>query len=204
MNIIEYISKQFRKPTGIGGNFSTFIMNRINQRQYYSVINTLNISKQDKILDIGFGNGYLLQKLAKEHLCQYFGIEISDDMIKIAKNRNSEFVKKGIMTLEKGDITNTLYKDNYFDKIYTVNTIYFWSDMNKGLSEIKRILKPNGIFINAFYTKEYLDKIRYTKFGFAKYTSKELENIMLQNGFEIVDIIEIKFNISYCIVLRKK
>lgn len=42
MNITKYISKQFGKPTGIGGNISTFIMNLMNQPQYRGIINNLN------------------------------------------------------------------------------------------------------------------------------------------------------------------
>ncbi|MGL4991266.1 MAG: hypothetical protein ACRCX8_17155 [Sarcina sp.] len=62
MKINEYIASQFIKPSGIGGIISTFIMNNMNKKQYQSVLNNLNIKNGAKILDIGFGNGQLLNK----------------------------------------------------------------------------------------------------------------------------------------------
>ena len=49
------------------------------------------------------------------------------------------------------------------DTVYTVNTIYFWYDLQKCFSE--RILKPNEIFINAIYTKKnnYIKQIFHEK-----------------------------------------
>ena len=56
--------------------------------------------------------------------------------------------------------------DNYFDVVTSINTIYFWNDTVKGLSEINRVLKPGGSFFNVVYTKEWLQKLSYTKKGF--------------------------------------
>ena len=81
MNIAKYVAEQFGKPTGIGGTISTFIMNRMNQIQYKSVISNLNCSKKDRVLDIGFGNGYLINLLSKKNEGVFYGIEISDDML---------------------------------------------------------------------------------------------------------------------------
>jgi len=67
-------------------------------------------------------------------------------------------------------------------------------------SEIKRILKPNGKFLNVIYTKEYLNKIIYAKYGFKKYTVEEIKNITEENGMKIIEIIEIRKNKSYCII----
>ncbi|WP_172208375.1 hypothetical protein [Pseudolactococcus hodotermopsidis] len=41
-------------------------MNRINGKQYKTVMAILDLKKNETVLDIGFGNGYLLQKLAKK------------------------------------------------------------------------------------------------------------------------------------------
>jgi ubiquinone/menaquinone biosynthesis C-methylase UbiE len=202
MNIRKYIAKQFGKPTGIGGIVSTFIMNRINQVQYKSVMNNLNCSQKDRILDIGFGNGYLIKQLAKKKEGYFYGIEISNDMLKNGCKRNSELIKQGKVHLTKGNVMDIPFENSFFDKIYTVNTIYFWENLDKSLSEIKRVLKPNGIFINVIYSKQWLDNIKYTQYGFSKYTPKELEEATLRNGLNVFQVIETKKNISYCIISR--
>lgn len=202
MNLTKYIGEQFGKPTGIGGRLSTFLMNRMNQKQYKSVIQVLQSKPKGKILDIGFGNGYLIKKLAKSSQSQYYGIEISNDMINIASKRNHQFIYNNRMILEKGDVMNMTFKNCYFDHVYTVNTIYFWDDLDKGLSEIKRVLKPNGIFVNAIYSKHFLDKLKYTQYGFSKYTPKEIKDASIRCGFKVIEIRETKKDTSYCFILQ--
>lgn len=202
MNITKYIAEQFGKPTGIGGIISTFIMNRMNQIQYKSVMNNLNCSEKDRILDIGFGNGYLINTLAKKNEGEFYGIEISDDMLKTGCKRNSKLIKQGKVHLTKGNVMDIPFQNSFFDKVYTVNTVYFWENLDKSLSEIKRVLKPNGAFINAIYSKQWLDGIKYTQYGFSKYTPRELEEATLRNGLNVFKVIETRKNISYCIISK--
>lgn len=203
MNLTKYIGEQFGKPTGIGGRLSTFIMNRMNQKQYNSVIQALWFYPKERVLDIGFGNGYLINKLAKNNKSQYYGIEISDDMIELAREHNNKFIQENRMSLIKGNVMNMDYEDDFFDGVYTVNTIYFWEDIDKGLLEIKRVLKPGGIFVNAIYSKQFLDKLKYTQYGFSKYTPKEIEEAAIRCGFKVIEITETKPGSSYCFILQK-
>jgi ubiquinone/menaquinone biosynthesis C-methylase UbiE len=83
-----------------------------------------------------------------------------------------------------------------------VNTIYFWNNYEKSFSEIKRVLKDNGLFINTIYTEKHLDKLLVTK-GFNKFTAEQLREITDKNGFSKVQIIEIEKDKSLCIVAKK-
>ena len=199
---IKYVGNNFGNPNGIGGILSTLFMNIFNQKQYKAVLDNINLKDNDNILDIGFGNGYLINKLFKKYIqIKIFGIEISNDMVNKVSKKYKKYIEKEQLKLNLEDIGKTSFENETFNKIYTINTIYFWNNIEKCFSEIKRILKPNGIFLNIIYTKEYLNKIIYTKYGFNKYTVEEIKNITENNGMEILKIIEIKRNKSYCIVL---
>ena len=63
------------------------------------------------------------------------------------------------MVLSLGDAQSTGFANEFFSKVYTVNTIYFWTDLAAGFDEVRRILRPGGIFVNGFYPKETLDKL---------------------------------------------
>lgn len=202
MGIIKYIGGQFGKPTGIGGRLSTFIMNRMNQVQYKGTAEALGLYSKEQVLDIGFGNGYFLNKLAKKTTCKFYGIEISSDMLHIAERHNYRFIKDCRIILSTGDVVDLNFDNCFFDKVYTINTVYFWSDINKGLSEVMRVLKPGGTFINTVYSKDFLDSLRYTRYGFAKYTLKELEDAAANCGFSVKTVI-LKSEKSYCLVLQK-
>ncbi|MFP3154655.1 class I SAM-dependent methyltransferase [Lachnospiraceae bacterium ZAX-1] len=203
MSITEYISAQFQKPTGLGGMMSTFLMNTINRRQYSEVWKELSLKNGERVLDVGFGNGFMLQRLARRHKCDYFGIEISQDMVAAANKRNAHAVADRWMNLTSGDIVKTDFESGFFDKIYTINTVYFWDDLLVGLTQIHRILKDGGIFINAIYSREWLDKLKYTRTGFAKYALDELTWTGEQCGFT-VRILPIAKGKSYCIIYIKQ
>ena len=196
------MAKNFRNPNGFGGKISTKIMNIINQKQYKAILENINLEPNNTILDIGFGNGYLIKKLFKKNTSiNVYGIEISEDMVKTATKRNKQSINNGKLKLSLENINRTLFDNNIFDKICTINTFYFWDDYGECFSEIKRILKPDGIFLNAIYSKDFLDKIVYSKYGFNKYTINEVENITKNNGMEIIKTIEIK-KYSYCIISK--
>jgi ubiquinone/menaquinone biosynthesis C-methylase UbiE len=204
-NFIKYVGKSFGNPAGIGGKISTEIMNIINQKQYNAVLKNIKLESGNNILDIGFGNGYLIKKIIRKNIpIKICGIEISKDMFHKVELKNTQIIQDGILTLKLENINKTSFENNLFDKIYTVNTIYFWYELDKCFSEIERILKPNGIFMNVIYTKEYLDRIIYTKYGFKKYTVGEIREITEDNGMKIIETVEIKKNKSYCIISENK
>jgi ubiquinone/menaquinone biosynthesis C-methylase UbiE len=202
---IKYVGKNFRNPRGIGGKTATLIMNVINQKQYNTLLKNINIKPNDTILDIGFGNGYLIHKLFKQNVpVTIYGIEISNDMLHKVKRAQKKNIENGRLKLFLENINQTSLEQNTFDKIYTVNTIYFWDEMEKCFSAIKKILKPNGIFINLIYTKKFMDKIMYTKYGFNKYTVEEIENMTKSYGMKVKSTIEIKQGESYCIIAENR
>ena len=100
------------------------------------------------------------------------------------------------------DVQNLPFEDSSIDKAYTVNTVYFWQDIDQGFSEIKRVLKPNGIFLNVLYVKEWLDKLPITQYGFSKYTVEQIEKIIIENGLKVERIIEIQHGKSICVIAR--
>ncbi|MDR2926873.1 MAG: class I SAM-dependent methyltransferase [Cytophagaceae bacterium] len=202
--ILKYIARQFGNPTGFGGNISTFIMNYLNQKQYKTVVANLNIQATDTVLDAGFGNGYLLGKLSKQNLLKIYGVEISADMINTAAKKNRKEIKLGTIQLLLSDVQNLPLEDFSIDKAYTINTIYFWKDIYKGLSEIKRTLKSDGLFLNVLYLKEWLDKLPITKYGFTKYTVEQIEKATVESGLKIERIVEIQSKKSICIISRKE
>ena len=204
-NFIKYVGNNFGNPAGIGGKIATAIMNIINQKQYKAVIKNIKLEENNRILDIGFGNGYLIKKLFETNtLVKIYGIEISNDMLRNVSLKNSPYIEKGLLNLSLASISKTAFENNMFDRIYTVNTIYFWNELDKCFSEIKRILKPGGMFINVIYTKNYLDKIVYTKYGFQKYTIEEIQNLTEKNGMTITETIEIQKDKSYCVISEVK
>ncbi|MDR3215809.1 MAG: class I SAM-dependent methyltransferase [Clostridiaceae bacterium] len=194
-NVKKYWARQFGNPTGVGGKIAAFIMNRMNKEMYRSVV--ASAPQNGRILDVGFGNGALLKRLSRATDADLFGIDISDDMVDLAAKRNRKAVENGKLTLAKGSADNIVF-DGQFDFVYTVNTVYFWQNLEEGLAAIKDKLSDGGKFINVVYTKEWLDKLSYTRYGFAKYAPDELVAAVVKIGLK-AEIIEINRGKSFCV-----
>jgi ubiquinone/menaquinone biosynthesis C-methylase UbiE len=199
MKLTEYIGSQFGKPRGLVGKICCVIMNVINKRLYRKVSDTVLKNSGRKILDIGVGNGYLEKILSGESDVIVSGIDISEDMLKSAAKRNHTAVQQGRVVLTLGDCCNLAFPDGMFDAVTSVNTIYFWSDTIKGLSEIRRVLKDDGIFVNAVYSQEWLKRVSYTKKGFKFFSKKDYIADGKKAGFSDVVIEEIVKEKSYLI-----
>jgi ubiquinone/menaquinone biosynthesis C-methylase UbiE len=177
-------------------------MNRQNWRQYVGTEAALELDVTDSVLDIGFGNGYLLNRLAGRYNCHFYGIDISPDMLDVATSRNKKHIREGKMSLSLGSAEKTGLADGLIDKAYSVNTVYFWSSLDAGLTEIWRVLRPDGVFINTVYSKAMLDSLPVTKSGYAKYEIGELLEAGKRNGFstKAEAIVEGR---SYSIIYKK-
>lgn len=131
------------------------------------------------------------------------GIDISNDMKIAATNRNADGINNGDIQLTVGDCCNLQYKDQSFNTVTTVNTIYFWNDTIQGLKEILRVLKEDGVFYNAVYSKEWMTKTSYTKEGFKIYEKDEYLQMAKQAGFFEVTIKDIVAGRNYLVICRK-
>ncbi len=184
----DYWASQCGNPRGVIGIVITWVMNRANNVMYKGIVNELVFRDDLKILDIGFGNGYLEKLIFKKVKCVIKGIDISEDMVKKAIAVNKKYVESGNMSFELGDCCALRFEDESFDVVTTMNTIYFWEDTMKGLSEIYRVISKGGVFYNAVLTKESLDKVFYTKNGFKKFENEEYVEMGKRVGFTEISI----------------
>lgn len=194
MGFKEYWGGQFGKPTGFSGKIVTFLMNTMNKTMYKTVLR--EVGQNSCVLDIGFGNGYMLKKLLRKNNSKFFGIDISADMVNIATRKNKKATRQGKLKLAKASIESIPFENN-FDQIYTINTVYFWQDLSKGLTSIYNKLDKGGVFFNVCYTKQWLDKLGYTK-NYKKYTEDELLQATKSVGFN-AEIVVIKPGKSFYI-----
>ena len=199
----KMIGRQFANPHGFVGWVCCKIMNVINNKMYKSVVKQIEADDGATVLDVGYGNGYLLQLLDKKLGCKLCGIEVSPDVEKLAYKRNKKGVDSGRIRLLQADCCDIPFCEQTFDFVTSVNTIYFWQDTAKGLAEIHRTLKDGGKFYNAVYSREWLQKLAYTKEGFKFFDRQDYIDLGKKAGFAKVEIVDIKPNKNYVVVFTK-
>ena len=199
----KYISSQFKNPRGIGGVIISIIQNVINKAMYKRAVSLINLQSNENILDIGYGNGHLLEMIYRKNPVNMYGIDISSDAKDMATKKNKKADSVGRLHLKVGDCCDLPYEDDMFAAVTSINTVYFWTDTVKGLSEIRRTLKKGKSFYNIVYTKEYLNTIKYTQIGYKKFEPEELIEYGKQAGFGSIELKEIISGKSYVVIYTK-
>ena len=114
----------------------------INDLFFRKIISLLK--EDDKVLDIGTGNGFVLQQIHKRSnfSCNLYGVDNSIAMVNEAIKNLS-----GFANLSKGENSNLPFENSFFDIVTAKNVTRFspW--------EIFRVLKPGGFFIFREYGK---------------------------------------------------
>lgn len=202
MSILRKIGMQFKKPGGIPGMIISELMIIGNRPAYENLLRDLMIQASDKILEIGFGPGVgigLVSNRTKTN--EIYGIDYSELMFRRASKRNFRFIKNNRVHLMFGDFVATELSTTGFDKIFCINVVYFWDDLQKPFEKVNSLLKDNGTFCIYMEGKDELNNAKYTKDGiFNKYTIDEILNALKSGGFNDVDYY---FKKGYYIKARK-
>jgi ubiquinone/menaquinone biosynthesis C-methylase UbiE len=195
MNEASYrqLAAQLRQPTGEAGILTGEWMNRGNVHINIDTIKILDAKAGDQILEIGMGNGFFVHHIVeKDSSIQYTGADFSDVMIKEAERINAPWINNRQVRFVLSDVTTLPFNDNSFNKVFTINTIYFWEDAIKVLKEIKRVLQPKGRLIITLRPKWQMKNYPFTKYGFTMYSKEEVERLLNENGFTVLHANEIQ------------
>ncbi len=189
--MIEELAKQLRRPDGDFGRQVGERMNEGNRFMNEQAIVALGLQDGMSVLEIGMGNGWFIRQiLAGARNIRYTGCDYSDTMISEAEIRNQDFVRQGVVTLHKAEAKQLPFGSNSFDRILTVNTLYFWEQPIHELTELKRVLKPEGRLIIAIRPENCMKHLPVTAFGFRLYSTETLLALLREAGFDIVESTE--------------
>lgn len=184
---LQSTAKQLRKPHGTLGKEVGLMMNKGNKLMNLASINQLDIAPHDSILEIGMGNGFFVKEIvSKDKTVRYCGCDFSQTMVEEAMLMNGEYLNNEQACFVKASAAQLPFRDQTFNKIFTVNTIYFWEDIVIVLSEIKRVLKKNGLFILSLRPKSVMDRLPIIQYGFQTFSKSDCIQILRRNEFEII------------------
>ena len=123
------IAQQLHCPIGENGKEVGRLMYDSTKGMIQETIKALRLSPNNRILEIGPGNGTHLNNLFKESIgLRYFGLDISQTMIEVAMEENRIHLDKRKALFQYYDGHTVDYVCHWFDRIMTVNTIYFWKE----------------------------------------------------------------------------
>lgn len=190
MSLQKFFAAQLRKPSGWFGSLVTArMLNRHNLKIIDTTLELLNLRPNHHVLEIGFGGGISLHRLSS-FLRQGMitGIDLSPEMVRKAEKHFSGEIKTGRVRVQLGDVSKLPYAASSFDRVFTVNTIYFWPDIAQGLSEIRRVLKEGGMVAISIRSRHVMQRLSFTKHNFQLFTAEEVSTLLRQAGYQDVRI----------------
>jgi ubiquinone/menaquinone biosynthesis C-methylase UbiE len=183
---LRAIATNLRKPEGELGKQVGQKMNEGNRHMNLYAIEAVEPASGDDILEVGMGNGYFVNEIFSKvsDIC-YTGCDFSQTMVDEAHRINTPLVREGKAKFILSDAAKLPFGDHTFDKVFTVNTLYFWETPAVTLAELRRVLKPKGKLVIAIRPKSTMQHLLFVKYGFTMYTKEDVVKILSGNGFTV-------------------
>jgi len=179
------------KPEGELGVAIGRTMNENNAQVIEAAYRRLGVQAGDSVLEIGFGNGQTLPILMRQaDGLFYAGLDISETMVSEALNFNRALIDTGQATFYLGSGETIPCPTASFDRAVAVNVVYFWPDPVRVLSEIHRVLRPDGVSIIAGTDPDSAAAYPFARaeFGFHAREARDLIAMHQAAGFTTVAV----------------
>lgn len=149
----------------------------------------LELSVHDRVLDVGFGGGYLLRKIAQVVSHGFAsGVDVSEALVGSFTRRYRSLIDSNRLEVRCAPVESLPYPADHFNKCCTVNSLFYWTDARKGMAEIYRVLTDGGRFITCITCKQCLEKRSLAGEGISLYQEDEICALLRDVGFQIVKI----------------
>ncbi len=185
----KQLAAQLRKPQGAMGDEVAEFMNAGNELLNRNTIQQIKLTGDLSIIEIGMGNGKFIPELFEMFsISSYHGCDYSMDMVQSATRLNEGNPEKHKVHFYHCEAKQLPFVSQTQDVIFTVNTIYFWDDVDQVLQEFGRVLVNNGQLIIGLRPKHLMQHYPFVQRGFQLFSAKEVENALLKNGFTTVEV----------------
>jgi len=115
------------------------------------LLEIMQLRPDERVLDLGCGSGWLSRQVASlVPQGSVLGVDVSDAMVRRAGRASAGFTH---ISFRVGTAEKIPWEDAFFSRVVSVESAYYWSDPLQGVSEIFRVLAPQGsawILINYY------------------------------------------------------
>jgi ubiquinone/menaquinone biosynthesis C-methylase UbiE len=157
----------------------------------------MELKPGDRVLDLGCGAGWASRLIADavahgDKPGQVIGLDVSDEMIRRA--RAGSIAYDNLMFVI-GSALQIPWEENFFDKVLSVESFYYYADQDRALAELFRVLAPHGelfILINLYQDNPYsLRWVEELKVPVQARSEQEYVELLREHGYEDVRAVRI-------------
>ncbi|MCX7550823.1 bifunctional demethylmenaquinone methyltransferase/2-methoxy-6-polyprenyl-1,4-benzoquinol methylase UbiE [Xanthomarina sp. F2636L] len=143
----EQVTKMFDAISNEYDGLNRVISFGIDIKWRKKVVSLVAETNPNIVLDIATGTGDLAINLAETKAEKIIGLDISQGMLNVGKEKILKKHLQDRIEMVVGDSENLPFEENTFDAITVGFGIRNFETLEKGLTEILRVLKPGGIFV---------------------------------------------------------
>lgn len=146
---------------------------------------SLGANCNEKILEIGTGTGRIVQDLSR--FCD--SLWLMDPSVRMLSITQKKYPNA---TVVHGYVERVPFSNDFFDRVLAVDSLHHWDNHIQGLSEVYRVLKPDGLFVLIDFdpnTKfgHYIRSLeRLLKMGSTFFTPRQMRHIHHKVGLKIL------------------
>ncbi len=184
----KFFARQLRHPSGILGRFVLpRVWNKRNSALNDVALNSLALRPGDRVLEVGFGGGHLLGRMAGAITDGFLaGVDVSPPMVAFCQRRYRSLVREGKLELRCARAESLPYPSAYFTKACSVNSIFYWQNTPQAISELRRVLAEGGMLVLCFTCKESLENRGFANSEITLYAAEEVQQMMEASGFHSI------------------
>jgi SAM-dependent methyltransferase len=184
------LAKQLSKPSEVVGLLVLApLWNRRNVALNELTLQHLNLQSNDCVLEVGFGGGYLLGRMMSiVTQGSLAGVDNSRAMVNFCEKRFRDSVRSKKLELKLASAEQLPYTDCCFTKVCSVNSVFYWSDALRAISEFWRVLREEGLLVLCFTSKESIATRSFAKHGLKLYEQNEVAEMMISARFSHINI----------------
>ena len=143
----EQVAKMFDTISKEYDGLNRVISFGIDVKWRKKVVEIIGDTNPDSILDIATGTGDLAINLAKTKASKIIGLDISKGMLEVGQKKIEKLQLNNTIEMVLGDSEKIPFDNNSFDAITVAFGVRNFEHLEKGLSEIYRVLKTGGTFV---------------------------------------------------------
>jgi ubiquinone/menaquinone biosynthesis C-methylase UbiE len=144
------VTSPFAQPRGWLGRLAGRFMLWTNKQD--DVVDILDVRAGQRVLEVGYGPGGLIRLLAaRTEAAQIIGVDPSPDMRDQAARANRGAVRAGRVDLRVGTAERTGLAEESVDHAVAVNNVALWPDLEAGIDELRRVVRPGGTVVLAWH-----------------------------------------------------
>ena len=184
-----FIARQAAHPSGAIGRMLLRVMARETARFNAEILDHLEPRAADHILEVGYGHGLALMTAAERAPdARLSGIDVSAAATRAAARRCRGLLAAGRLDLRTGDSSALPWAAGSFDRAFSVHTLYFWSEPERDLREIRRVLGPTGRFALGFRERSDAALASFPPPTYRFHSAAEVSGLLAAVGFEAVEL----------------